>query len=533
VALTVPTVLINASEFGLTADLVRNGELRRRGPTVTTLATVSGALMLGLMCVTAPAVATFMGAPEAAPVVQVMSVVVLLGGVGAVPAARLQRDFAQKRQFAVDSTNFLVSTLLTVVLAFAGYGVAALAVGRVGGQVASTSVLFVLAHERPRLGWDRRVARGAVSFGAPLATANVLSWVLLTADNAIIGHWSGAAVLGFYVLAFNVSSWPMSVIGMATRAVALPGFVRVRHQEADGAPGSLGKALRPTALVALPVGALLAVLAEPLVEVLYGERWTAAAAALTGLALFGALRVVLDLFVSFLIAHGGTRAVLWIQVLWLVCLTPCIYIAVVSAGLSGAGWAHLIVAAVVTLPAYLLAVSRYGTVTRVVVASLAPGVGAALVVAAAGWSAMRLGATHPVVALGAGGLAGVIAWLAMVATPLTARHSERPRRGTWTSRHRRPDCFPRTRGAPEVLVCAHPRKPQWLTHSPTYGSSSSRRWNSGNHQRTSLLRPRCSACCPNSTCSGSSRSSARWKIDSTSRSTMTSSVRSCWRLSVR
>ncbi|MGY1649748.1 oligosaccharide flippase family protein [Geodermatophilus sp. SYSU D01119] len=424
VALTAQTVLINLAEFGLTSYLVKHGRLREQGPTVTTVATVSGGLVVGLMCVTAPWLSAFMGAPQATATVQVMSVVVLLGGVGAVPSAKLQREFAQRRQFAVDATNFAVSTVVTLVLALAGLGVWALAIGRVTAQVSSTVLLFVLAGERLRFGWDRGTGLRALTFGLPLAAANVLSWVLLTVDNAIVGHWVGVLGLGFYVLAFNVSSWPMSVIGMAARAVALPGFVRAGEEGGRPADG-LETAVRATALVALPAGALLAVLAGPLVEFLYGARWLPAAAALPGLALFGALRVVLDIFVSFLIARGATRTVLSIQVLWLVLLTPAMYAAVVSSGLAGAGWVHLLVAVVVTVPAYLLAVRAHGVGAAGLVRAALPGAGVTVVVGAVAWAGAQVSGTA-VLSLVAGSFGGVAAWAAVVLPAVLRSRTVRP-----------------------------------------------------------------------------------------------------------
>ena len=66
---------------------------------------------------------------------------------------------------------------------------------------------------RPLFGFDRTVARSALRFGLPLAIANMLSWALLNVDNVVISRTSGVVALGFYVLAFNVSSWPMTAIG--------------------------------------------------------------------------------------------------------------------------------------------------------------------------------------------------------------------------------------------------------------------------------------------------------------------------------
>ena len=49
IALMVQTILINLAELGLAADLVRHGDLRGRGPTITTIALLaSGSLTLAM-----------------------------------------------------------------------------------------------------------------------------------------------------------------------------------------------------------------------------------------------------------------------------------------------------------------------------------------------------------------------------------------------------------------------------------------------------------------------------------------------------
>ena len=44
----------------------------------------------------------------------------------------------------------------------------------------------------------------------PLAAANFISWVLLNVDNLVVVRISGEVALGYYVLALNISSSPMS-----------------------------------------------------------------------------------------------------------------------------------------------------------------------------------------------------------------------------------------------------------------------------------------------------------------------------------
>ena len=119
-----------------------------------------------------------------------------------------------------------MSTGVTLVLVLAGMGPMALAIARLVAQASATAVQFILSRTRPQFGFDRSIAGPALRFGLPLAGANLLSWALLNVDNIVIARAAGEVALGFYVLAFNVSSWPMTAIGTAIRSVSLAAFSR-------------------------------------------------------------------------------------------------------------------------------------------------------------------------------------------------------------------------------------------------------------------------------------------------------------------
>jgi lipopolysaccharide exporter len=413
VALTASAVLINFAEFGMSAYLMRHGEFDERGPTVATVAMGTSLLMFTLMWTTAPVLSRFMGSPEATPVVRFMSLTLILVGLAVVPAADMGRNFLQRKQFAVDAANFLVTTVVTIAMAASGVGAMSLAVGRIAGQATATALAFALVKRVPRFGWDNEIVRPAFWFAVPLASANVVSWLVLTVDNAIVGHVLGPSSLGAYALAFNVATWPMSVIGAPLRAVAMPGFARAADEK-SARPDSLARLTWVTASVAMPVGTLLAVLSGPVVEFLYGTRWAPAAAALGGLAVFGGLRVVFDLWVSFMIAHGATRSVMWVQLLWLGVMIPGMTWAVEGHALSGAGWAHVAIGALVTLPAYLYVVHRLSAKPGLVFGYLVLALGGCVPVAiAAHWCASL--ASSPFLSLALGGTGGAVASLAVTA----------------------------------------------------------------------------------------------------------------------
>jgi PST family polysaccharide transporter len=317
---------------------------------------ISG-LLTGVMILLAEPAAVAFGEESAAPVIAVLAVTIFLSGVGVVPYARLQRQFEQRKLFAVDAVSFVITTGLSLGLVLSGVGPMALAASRVVAQAVATILQFRLARVRPRLGFDRSIMRGAVRFGLPLALANMLSWALLNADNIIVSRTSGAVALGFYVLAFNVSSWPMTAIGQGIRPVTFAAFARLQNDDPEP---SILRAVGLASAAGVPIAVLLAVLALPLVTLLYGARWAPSAAALAGLAGFGGLRVVLDVLATYLMARGRAGMLLGIQVCWFLLLVPAMIAGTAWAGLAGAGWAHLVVAALFVLPLYLVAVRRTG-----------------------------------------------------------------------------------------------------------------------------------------------------------------------------
>jgi lipopolysaccharide exporter len=375
VALAVQAVLMAVADLGMSTDLIRSESPREKAPTVATLALGAGALLALSMALSAQGLADLLGSPEAGPVIAVMSIALFLAGAGVVPFAALQRSFAQKKLFGIALADFVVGTTITILLILLGWGVMALAVGRLVAQCMVLVLQFVLSGEKFRLGFDRKLAPSILAFGVPVAGANMLSWALLNVDSIAISRFAGATALGFYYLAFNVSNWPMSVIGQVVRSVSIPAFAQLRS---SGTDRSFSTALGPVWAVGLLAGLMIAVLAGPLINILYGPRWAQAAAVLVWLGLFGALRTVFDLAASFLLARGASRVTFMVQVIWIVTLIPAILLGVNVGGIVGVGIAHLAVAFLVVCPAYGVALARQGVDLRATLHAVWPPIVAAL-----------------------------------------------------------------------------------------------------------------------------------------------------------
>ncbi|WP_426516479.1 lipopolysaccharide biosynthesis protein [Diaminobutyricibacter sp. McL0618] len=408
VALTVQGILMTVADLGLSADLIRSDEPDRIAPTVATLGLTAGTVTMLATAASSTGLASLLDSPQAGPAIAVLSLTLLLAGGTVVPFAMLQRRFQQRELFFVGVADFVVSTTVTLLLVALGFGVMGLAIGRVAAQCVSSTMQFLLARVVPRFSIDRTVVKGVLAFGLPIAAANLLSWALLNVDNIVLARVAGATALGYYVLAFNVSSWPMSALSQVVRSISLPFFSR-----SQGGSHAFAVVAAVAWAGALPAGTVLAALSFPLIEVLYGARWLPGAPVLAALGLYGSLRVAFDISAGYLYSQGRSRPVLWIQIVWLVALVGAMVAATQAFGIRGAGWAHVIVAVAVILPAYLIALKlsgvRIGELARfawIPTVATIPAVAAAV--------AATLLIRDPLPALMAGGAAALAIYAALI-----------------------------------------------------------------------------------------------------------------------
>ncbi|MFF5084497.1 lipopolysaccharide biosynthesis protein [Actinoplanes sp. NPDC000266] len=383
VALVVLMILVNINDLGIEPTLVRwAGKIEKIAPTATTLIFAASCLVAAAAFFGAPGIASALNAPEAAGIVRLLAVSVVINGLFAVPSAMLTRNFMQGRRATADLTGMIVTLGLSVVLASLGFGAWSLAWGRFVGNLVNGVLLLVFTPQRFRPGWDREAAGHVLRGGLPIAGTLLLAVGLMNLDYIVVGRLMSPEALGLYLMAFNLSSWPVSILSVAVARVSVPAFARLQ----DNLPALRSAFSRSLTLMLIPtslVVAGLAVYALPATRVVYGSEWSGAAAALTFLAVLGGLRVAMQLAADLLTAVGKARLNMYIQAAWIVALLPALIIGVSHGGIRGAGIAHLIVALAVAIPLHLAAVATvpvpWWDSIRACVRPVLAGVAAALV----------------------------------------------------------------------------------------------------------------------------------------------------------
>jgi lipopolysaccharide exporter len=416
IAMTVNGLVLAVGELGLGSCLVRADlDIDALAPTMVTVSVVTNTIQAAAMAAFAGPIGGALGSAKAADSIRILALGMFVGSIFSVPNCQLVRDFRQNRIFLAQAVAFVPSTAVLFVLASLGSGPTAFAWSMLASQLAYGCVVLASVKKLYLPRFARSALHILIRSGLPLGAANIVNYVLLNADYALLGHLMGAVALGTYVLAFNVASWPASLLGNMINNVSMPAFSRIKH-DPDLLRNAAARALRSLSLVVLPVSALTMVLARPIILTLYGAKWEAAAAVLSLLTVYGAVSIICVLFANVLAGLGLSRFLLAVQLLWLAALVPAMIIGVHRGGIVGAAVAHIVVIAPGVLPCYLIVLKKTTGIrlTPLARAALPALLASAAAAAAAFGAASQL--RVPLWQLAAGLSAGSLVYL-MLTTP--------------------------------------------------------------------------------------------------------------------
>ena len=345
--------VLSLNDLSVSLAIVRwPGDPAKIAPTVTTIAVTGSAAMYAVCFFGAPAYASAMGAPAAVGVIRVLALSVVLDGLVCTPVGLLNRSFRQDRRMIADQVNGWLGALVSIGLAWARLGAMSLAVGRITGAVAAAVLYIAFSPEPLRFGFDRASARALLRYGTPLAGSTVVVFAVTNVDQLVVGRVLGATALGFYALALNLATWPVTMFSLPVRNVAPAAFARLQHDHEAMRAAFLSAAALLCA-VALPVCLAIGGSATPLIMFAYGARWLPASRVLLWLSLLAALTIFFQLAYDYFVVLARSRVVFTVQLGWLLALVPALIAGARLAGIVGVGVAEAVVAGGVILPWYL------------------------------------------------------------------------------------------------------------------------------------------------------------------------------------
>lgn len=292
-ALVYITYVETVADLGTGSALIFWPDRREEAAQVTFVSSaLAGLGWCALTLLAAPWIADFFNAPEGVPILRALALSFPLKFLGTTHDAICQKDMRFRVRLIPEVAMAVGKAGVAVGLALAGFGVWSLVWGQLAGLAAWTAALWLVVPWRPKWQWPSAdLARPMLAYGRGIVAVNVLAAVTHHADLVIVGRMLGARILGLYQMAYKVPEMTVIVSIWVVSKVLFPAFSRA-HASGEEVGALYVGALRWIALLAVPASLGLALVAEPLVVTVFGERWREAAPILQALALYTGLRAL-------------------------------------------------------------------------------------------------------------------------------------------------------------------------------------------------------------------------------------------------
>lgn len=328
-------------DLGVGSALVQNKNAGRdEYDTAWTLRLAQAGCAAIIIWIAAPWAAEYFRDPRVANVVAVMAVTILIGGFENIGIVSFQKNMEFGRDFQFFFFRRISGFLVTIGLAFWLHSYWAMVIGAVVGRSAGVIVSYLLHEYRPR--FSLASAGRIWSFSQWILVRNLGVYGLAQFDKFLIGRRTDASTMGAYSVADEIAAIPTTELLAPLGRVLFPVFVKAADDPAK-LRSAFCKAIGVQALLALPAGAGLCLIADHAVLLLLGEKWWSAVPLLQTLALISVFSALTHSSSYLLLALGkvGVQATLaWLQLFVLVVMAIVLF---PDAGAQAVAYLRLVV----------------------------------------------------------------------------------------------------------------------------------------------------------------------------------------------
>lgn len=220
--------------------------------------------------------AGWLGNIETKPILLWLSSWILLNALGVVPYALLRKDLRFPSVASAGLISDAIYMVLVIALAYAGFGLWSLVYANLVKTAFLTGSYWVACGGWEWLkpvAWEWPVVKRLLQFGSQVAVNGLVVYVHTNWDDWLVGRVLGVQQLGFYNKSYDFSN---STIGKLIRntlgAVFLPSYVKIQEDRQRLMRAYL-KSVRLVTLLIVPIGLGIYAVADPLVQLAFGDKW--------------------------------------------------------------------------------------------------------------------------------------------------------------------------------------------------------------------------------------------------------------------
>ena len=333
--------------------------------------------------------AAFFSEPRLGPILLFVACLPVLDGFANIGAVDFRRDFAFHKEFAIMVLPKLCGIVAAITAAVLLHSYIAMLFGMGVNRVLRVVMTYVMHPYRPAL--SLKSWRGLAGYSAWTWLLSIAILIRDRSDSLLLGRLMNTAAVGFYSVGAEIAALPTTELIEPLGRAAFSGFSAGRQQKSDPAE-TFRRLIGCAALLTLPAGVGLSLVAAPLVALAFGPGWEQAVPVLRILSLSFTIMVFGHLSLHLLSAHALLGRLVGITLTGAAARVALLALLIPGLGLTGAAIGAAAGMALEQLLTVATALRRFhvhpGTLLTAVWRPVLAAVAMAAVVAGtgAGWS---------------------------------------------------------------------------------------------------------------------------------------------------
>lgn len=310
-----------------------NALIRKKDCTESDLSTVFifnlaiGAILYGILFISASTIAVFFKEPALKGLLQVLALGLIIESLTIIQRTILTKRVDFKLQTRISVIATIISGSLGVLLAIKGFGVWSLVFMSLARQVINSILLWIWNNWKPVLVFNLEAFRELFTFGSKLLASGLLDTIYRNVYFLVIGKYFSAQELGYYTRADQFKTYPSQGITTIVSRVTYPVLSQMQDDQILLKEG-YKKMIKNIMLITFVLMLGMAAIAEPMTVALVGEKWKPSVIYLQMLCFVGMLYPLHALNLNMLNVMGRSDLFLRLEVIKKLLAIPTILIGI-------------------------------------------------------------------------------------------------------------------------------------------------------------------------------------------------------------
>lgn len=228
-----------------------------------------------LLFFAAPYIADFYHEPSLVMLTRILSLNFIFGSFNVVQQSKLKKDLNFKPLAIITLICTFFSGVIGIAMAYMGFGVWALV-----GQTLSATLLRVVFFPiftkwHPNRPFNMQSFKHLWGFGSKILVTGIIDVVIVNLSNILIGRFYNKEQVGYFSKARGLADLPAVTLSSVLGTVLFPVLSEIHDDEARHA-AVYKKVSRNAVVLTFPLMILMALLAEPIIIIMFTEKWAPA-----------------------------------------------------------------------------------------------------------------------------------------------------------------------------------------------------------------------------------------------------------------